>query len=422
MTDKYQSWLLGFLSVIGLLASFSFNAILIFLRGAGDEVDAYVAAFTVPQFLNIVFATGFFGALVPHYANKTISYQTAHARKLAGWALSCSLMLSLTLFLASDRWVGFFFYEIYSRQPDLILRLSVDFLVVLPAWALLLIATSVLYARNRFIAVAALTALPLLAAALMLPVFLRYLDFAWVVFLQIAVAYIQLAIAWRLAFSGVPVVQIENIDRRLIKNFFGVSVGNAYLKSDVIFDRYLVSAGSSGDMAVFFLAKQVADACSGLIGKVFINIHLPRLSNIFASGGASNLIGAYNNLLRRMLPPLLYSFVSILALCYFYPVVAVDYFEGAMWVDQFMIVFLFLYGVVFFGATGALVANVFYSANNTRVPTIISALSLSLALFIKYFAYIRWGVVGLALATSIYYFVNFALMHSVLKKNLGVQV
>lgn len=136
---------LGILSVAGLLATFAFNAALIYVLGVGDDVDSYVAAFTIPQFLNVIFASGCFSVLVPHYANKDKAYQTCHASQLLRIAFPLSVIFSAFLCVFSGSWVAFAFENVFAKQPDLLLQLSMFFLLILPAWAVFLVATSVLF-------------------------------------------------------------------------------------------------------------------------------------------------------------------------------------------------------------------------------------------------------------------------------------
>ncbi|TXG97088.1 MAG: hypothetical protein E6R09_13200 [Rhodocyclaceae bacterium] len=410
---------LGILSVAGLLATFAFNAALIYVLGVGDDVDSYVAAFTIPQFLNVIFASGCFSVLVPHYANKDKAYQTCHASQLLRIAFPLSVIFSAFLCVFSGSWVAFAFENVFAKQPDLLLQLSMFFLLILPAWAVFLVATSVLYAQNKFVLVGAITAFPMIFIAAALPIALYFFGIVSAVALQVIAAYIQSLLAWRAIDYQSHQRGKQKFLGNLVRDFFYVTSGNAYLKSDLIFDRYLVASGNSGDVTLFFLAKQVADALSGLIGKVFVNTQLPIFSRVYMDDGAFALANTYRATAKKISKPLVLIFF-----CCLFIFSAGQFFQGdwgatLSWLGQFLVIFLLMFGVVAFGVLGALAANTFYSKNETRIPVIISVASLTVAFVFKYFMFNHFGVLGLALAISIYYLVNFIAMHWMLISNGG---
>jgi len=70
---------------------------------------------------------------------------------------------------------------------------------------------------------------------------------------------------------------------------------------------------------------------------------------------------------------------------------------------------------------GQLLSTTFYAQGDTLTPTIIGIFGYTLGLILKIVGYFYAGIIGLAIGTSIYYFVNVILMALFLIKKTYIQ-
>jgi len=195
------------------------------------------------------------------------------------------------------------------------------------------------------------------------------------------------------------------------KNMKPMLAGNAYYKTDILVDRYLLSMGAAGDLSLYSLGRQIYDAAGGIISKVLGNTAIPRLA-IFFKGRDS--VG-FKGLSKRRLfilsglavlgyAILLVSGESLLSL-----LVGYGEMKGES-IHQLWQLMILLGGTFVFGIVGSLLAGMFYAIGDTRTPTYMSMISFTFFILIKILSYKYFGIYGLCIATSVYFFTNALLM------------
>ena len=63
-------------------------------------------------------------------------------------------------------------------------------------------------------------------------------------------------------------------------------------------------------------------------------------------------------------------------------------------------------GMFVAGSLGGLTAGIFYATGDTKTPTWLGAIAFTIGVAIKIIMFKFWGVIGLAFAISIYYFIS----------------
>jgi peptidoglycan biosynthesis protein MviN/MurJ (putative lipid II flippase) len=74
-----------------------------------------------------------------------------------------------------------------------------------------------------------------------------------------------------------------------------------------------------------------------------------------------------------------------------------------------------LAGVLIGGASGQVISGAFYAIGDTRTPTMLFIVTYTIYIPIKILVFLRYGVIGLAVVTSIHLAINFLLQLVVLE-------
>lgn len=85
-------------------------------------------------------------------------------------------------------------------------------------------------------------------------------------------------------------------------------------------------------------------------------------------------------------------------------------------VHALWLVMIALVGMLAGGAAGQITSTAFYAMGNTTTPTRLFILTYTIYLPFKVLAFLRYGLMGLAIATSVHLIVNFTLQLIVLER------
>src|SRR5436190_22085422 len=88
-------------------------------------------------------------------------------------------------------------------------------------------------------------------------------------------------------------------------------------------------------------------------------------------------------------------------------------------VHQLWWILVALSGVLVGGASGQVISGAFYAIGDTRTPTMLFIITYTVYIPIKIVVFLKYGVIGLAVVTSIHLVVNFLLQLVVLERTVG---
>lgn len=194
-------------------------------------------------------------------------------------------------------------------------------------------------------------------------------------------------------------------------------LGTVYYKTDPLVDRFLLSSAGSGSLSLYYLAQQIYGAVNQVINKAIAVPLVPLLGMLHKAGDRDGFRCAY---LRKLWQVVAISIVGVLVLGVFGQAV-LDSLVGhgnvtAENVKELWWIMIWLGGMFVGGVAGQICASSFYACGNTTTPTRMSVLTYTAYVPVKMVSFYLWGIVGLAVATSIYYMTNFLLQVYLLKK------
>ncbi|MFH1585110.1 MAG: murein biosynthesis integral membrane protein MurJ [Patescibacteria group bacterium] len=362
--------------------------------GAGEELDAYFAAFRVPDFLFSLFVLGGISAVfLPLF-----SAEREKGEKEA-WRFVNNLLHALILAIAllagalaifAPQLMGLVAPGFSPEQKELAANLTRLMLLSPVLFGISAVFTGVLHYFNRFLAYAmapVLYNLGIIFGLLFLAPILGIWGAALGVLGGAALhALIQIPAAVRSGFIWRPVLDWRDIAiRRALKLALPRTLGGAAYQVNLIIMTALASTLTSGSIAVFMLADNLQSAPVGLVGIPLALASFPVLSRSFAKGEKGEFRKALLSALRKIIWLVLPA--SVLLCLLREPIVRILYHTGAFEAGDAqlasMVLGMFTLGILF-QALIPLLSRAFFALQDTKTPTLIGvgavAANVSLAL------------------------------------------
>jgi putative peptidoglycan lipid II flippase len=83
------------------------------------------------------------------------------------------------------------------------------------------------------------------------------------------------------------------------------------------------------------------------------------------------------------------------------------------------LIMLALLGILASGTVGQITSVAFYAMGDTKTPTRLSILTFLIYVPLKVIIFLRYGLIGLAVTTSIYFVTNFVLQLFILERTIA---
>lgn len=195
--------------------------------------------------------------------------------------------------------------------------------------------------------------------------------------------------------------------------------GSTYSKTGPLFDRFLASAAALGQLSLLYLADQIYSAGHFLLGRMIATPLVPALAEK-ARGGEWD---GFEALSRRALLRVLTATTVVLGCGALIgrPLLPLALEHGRFdprSIDQLFWLLVALGGSWIGGATGQVLASSFYAHGDTLIPARVGVCGFTVGLLLKIVGFWRWGVIGLALASSAYLLLNAVVLHMLLRRKL----
>ncbi|MFM9961186.1 MAG: murein biosynthesis integral membrane protein MurJ [Planctomycetaceae bacterium] len=398
--------------------------------GTESDMDAFVAASTLPLVVSGLLAGALASAFVPTYIETR-----QRDGETAAWSMAVQLLCWLSLFTILLWQVSKRFAEPWMRtlhpgfDDEQILRTAELFqtLASLMVWNSLSGLVRVWnHCHGRF-AVTGIAAL--LGNAVTFGLAWRGGRIGGMDQIAQAVsigAMVTLAIQmpWVTLFKrGWPVTkESQSAVQRCFLLMLPLVIGLACNQLDPLLDRYLTSP-SPRSVSQLGFASRLAAAVLTLSTSGLAVVAFPALARHAAERDHDNLrseIAAALRFLTLLLVPI------VVALVWFGEPLIRDLLQrGRFSMDDTRVVssaLAMLCGMIVGGSLGEIAAKVWYSQHNTRMPVIVGLIGFGIGAALKF----RWvgshGVMGLAAATSVFYLLNAFVLLGLIARQLGLGI
>ena len=388
--------------------------------GVGIETDAFFASGALPQVIFLVASFSLTQVLVPLLATED---EKNFRRDAWGFFLAVSgffCLISAILFLTTPYWVSLIVPGFSVAAQQLTITLSRIQLLSMIGNASVVVLWSIYYARQNFLWTELSSVLANAVSLLFLVWTLsRYgiVAAAWATVLNLGLKVVLLMpVLGRWQRPQLNSFAMKEAWRR-IKPFL---LGQTYAKSDPLIDRFLTSLTTAGNLSLLYIGQQLCSSLHLITTKAIATPAVPRLAVAAKSGEWSQFRHVYRQRLFWML-----GITAAAALGLFLtgePLLRLMIGHGGITAANVHLlwwIMMALAGVLIGGAAGQLISSAFYAIGDTRTPTMLFIGTFTIYIPIKILVFLRYGVVGLAVVTSLHLAVNFLLQLWVLERTLA---
>ncbi|HKG57584.1 MAG TPA: murein biosynthesis integral membrane protein MurJ [Candidatus Limnocylindrales bacterium] len=395
--------------------------------GASPQLDAFFAAFRIPDLIFQLVAAGALGsALIPIVSGLLASEQQARAWRVvstvANLMLVGLLILAVVLFVAAPVVVPLITPTFDPAEMSRTIELTRIMLLSPIFLALGSVATSVLNAAGRFAAAAVAPVvynLAIIGAAVVLaPTFGVEGLAVGVVLGSLLHLVVQATSIRRLGFAYAPRIDLADGDARTaLKLMAPRALGLGATQVTFVVVTSLASTLGAGAITAYNVAFTLLQIPIGVIGVPLGTVVFPSLSREVALGN----VAEYLSLLTRAVRLLIYTMVPIGALFAVLrrPVVEVLFpkFNPAAIALTADTLLLFLVGLTAH-ALIAVLARAFYARQDTRTPVLAAVLAVVVNTTLAIVLVGPLGLPGIALAIAIAAWIEALVLFALLERLL----
>ena len=395
------------------------------IYGATGELDAYIASSTIPLLLSTVFTGSLNFALTPQFVRSTSSSdENDQLRFLSALLLIVIVLFSIIAFLL----VLFSNKIIALTNPgfdERSMNLASHLLRVQSIGLIFIAIASVLWAyhqaRRRYLRIALgplCIPFTLLLGTLILGKTLGSVALAYSAVLGAIMQFIIL-LPRKLPLAGIITELQRPFIRTSVRNLLPLLGGSIFSKTDYLVDRFFLSQLSPGSISHLWYSRKFIDASLLVSTSGISTTSFPKLSEHVVRHKTNAMVDellVILNVLGFFLIPF------TIFLCTFSNNLVQTLLERGLFraTDSAQVAFLIIgqAGVLLGGAFGIILANTFFALQDTRTPTIIGIVGYTIGIGLKIWLFTLWGVIGIAVATSVYTLLNCVAELAVLRSRI----
>jgi putative peptidoglycan lipid II flippase len=414
---------LAVISGLNVFLVFLFQWYLLVQLGPGIETDALFAGMTIPILVLSVVSGSLMHVLVP-----ILTGANEERLRIESWSFFILVGsffggLATLFFVTAHLWIPILVPGFSDEAKDLTIELARIQLVGMVFSAINAVQWASYHARNIFLWPEFAPMLSSLFAFILLiwllPIY-GVVSAAWIFTLRLILQTLLLSTG--MGKPVLPDLKSPSITTAW-KRIKPLLLGTTYYKTDPLIDRFLLSTIASGSLSLYYFAQQIYGGVLQIINKAIAAPLVPLLSKLHKEEKIAEFQFAYY---QRLLNIACISIVFIFLLGLIGEN-ALDFLIGhgnvrSNNINDLWWIMIWLAGVFVGGSLGTITSSSFYAAGNTSTPTRISVISYTVYIPMKIAAFYSLGVMGLAIATSIYYMFDFLAQLYFLRRSSSLRI
>jgi putative peptidoglycan lipid II flippase len=395
-TITFVALLLGFSALFSRILGLIRNGLLAGYFGTGPEVNIYLAAFRIPDFIyNFLIIGGLSVSFLPIFS-EYFSRDKAKAWEMTNYVLNVFSFLlilsSLLLFIFTPLLIKFIVPGFSVKDQNLTAQLTRLMFLSPIFFGLSSIFSGILHYFNRFFIYS------------LAPIFYNLGIIFGILFLYPLFGLSGLAygvilgafLHWILQIPSAKSCGFQykfffNFKYPALKRIFGLMVPRAFAVAAQQINLIVITAIAStiaGGIAIFNYANDLQYFSIGIIGIPFALAAFPALSRYWAEGQKEKFLESFSSIFRQIL----FLILPISLLIFILRAQIVRLVLGTLgpgnfgWLDTKLTAAslgIFSIGILF-SALIPLVSRAFFSFQDTKTPTLIAALSVALNIILSF--------------------------------------
>lgn len=408
---------------LNILLAFGFNWYTMTTLGPGFETDALYAGLVVPSFILAIFIGSLESVLVPLLATEKTGIFAKQAWTFfqgVGFFYGTAAVL---LWISAPVWAPWIVPGFDAITKSLVISLIQIHLLSMVGSALIAVLACVYHARQKFLMIEITSTISgFIGLCFLIWGLPRYgvQAAAWATviktFFQVLCLIHGLGTYKKPDWGGQTFKEAWRRLRPLV-------LGNTYYKTDQLVDTYLASLAPAGGLSLLYLARQIYSSGHQILGKAIANPTVPLLAKKASQAEWLSYSKISTNRTRWMFGLTATAFLGILFLGK--PALTLLFGYGRFEESSLMLLWFLLIALVGFwmgGPMGQIVSLSFYAKGNTTTPTKIGVFGFTVGIFLKLGGFYLWGILGIAIGTSMYYFLNLILLRYILLNKLKKRI
>jgi putative peptidoglycan lipid II flippase len=423
-------FLIAFFSIISRIMGLLRDRLLAANFGAGDALDAYYAAFRLPD---LVFNTLIFGALgsafIPQFVKLWLDDKEKAfdlANKLLNILTIIVIIITIIFWLLSPLLIPILTPGFDGIKQSTTLDLTRIMLISIVFFSLSTIMAGILNSLKKFFFYSLAPIfynLGIIIGILYLAPFLGIKGVAYGVILGSFLHFlIQLIAAhkekWQYRFS----LKFDPVVKKVLKLMLPRTIGLAAVQINQIIITAIASFLKSGSLAIFNLANNIQFFPINIFGISLSTVVFPSLSQFWAKNDLDN----FRDRLYRSFRQIIYFVIPVSLFLIFFKneivglLLGVGKFSQAN-INETGLVLAYFSLSIFAQSLLPVLTKAFYAQENTKLPVTISMLSIILNVILAMILYRTMAVSGLALSFSISTIFNFYLLYFAMKRKIKIK-
>lgn len=410
---------LAALSVTNILLQFAQLWFVITRLGPGIETDSLYSGMVIPQLVLAVVSGSLMHVLVPLL---TTADEAEFHRNVWGLLSAVGAVFAssaLLLAISAQWWVPLLVPGFSREAKALTISLTHIQLTGMVFTAVVSVLWAAYHAKRKFILAESSPVLANAVAFAFLYWALPRYGVSGAAWSTVLAAVLQ--VGFLLPAMGVPCfpdwrsATIAEALRRLKPLW----LGTIYYKTDPAVDRFLASMAQPGALSLLYVGQQFYSAANQVINKAIVAPMVPSLA--FHAGKEDwKMFGRiYHQRLAVVLGCTVTGFLLFIVLGKTFLSHLIGYGGvTSQSIHTLWWIIVMLVGVLIGGGVGQIISSAFYATGDTRTPTRIGVAGFTAGMVLKVLGFWLWGVLGIALGTTLYYFLNAGLLARSMEKRL----
>ena len=413
-----QSAWLATLSTINALLALLMTWYVVAHVGVGAQTDAFFASAVIPQLAFMLLTTTLLPVLVPLLATRAEPEFSHDVWSFFSATGVTFILLAVVLYVSANVWVPWFVPGFTAQAKTLTASLTRIQLVNMVLNALIVTLWAAHHARHRFVWVELSAIVANCAGLWFLVLTISHLGI-WAAAVN-TIFYNSLKLAFLVPILGrfrLPAWRSPVI-REALHRLKPLLPGQVYLRTDPALDRFLTSMTGAGTLSLLHVAQQIYASITLLLGKAVVAPMAPKLAVYAREDSWSSYRRHYES---RLLLLLAITIVGVLIVIAGAPSVRMFVAElgiGPGNVHTLWLTLIALGGTFVGGSVVQATAGAFYGMGNTKTPTKVSTMLYTLFIPIKILAFLKFGLIGLAVSMSSYFLTNSVSQFLLLRRKL----